>query len=96
MVAECELKSPSVLLCPLFQRGNFLRGLLTPPFEGLRAGFGKACPQSFGFAQDKLRRREGKGSFLGGIEARNYVANFSYRTPDSNFGRFWFDLSTHP
>jgi hypothetical protein len=27
MVAELELKSPSV---PLFQRGNFLRGLLTP------------------------------------------------------------------
>jgi len=65
MVAECELKSPSVLLCPLFQRGNFLRGLLTPPFEGLRAGFGKGCPQSFGFAQDKLRRREGKGRFFG-------------------------------
>jgi hypothetical protein len=31
MVAERELKSLSV---PLFQRGNFLRGLLTPLWRG--------------------------------------------------------------
>jgi hypothetical protein len=29
--------------------------------------FGKACPESFGFAQDKLSRREGKGKFLDGM-----------------------------
>jgi hypothetical protein len=46
--AELALKSPSV---PLFQRGNFLGMALTPPFDGLRAGFGK----------------EGKGRFSNGM-----------------------------
>jgi hypothetical protein len=35
---QVELKSTFV---PLFQRGILLRGILTPPFDGLRAGFGK-------------------------------------------------------
>jgi hypothetical protein len=50
-VAEVALKSP---LIPLFQRGNFLRRTLTPPFDGLRADFGK----------------EGKGRFFGGMRRK--------------------------
>jgi hypothetical protein len=42
--AELELKSPSV---PLFQRGNFLGRALTPPFDGLRADFGKGEGEIF-------------------------------------------------
>jgi len=44
----------------LFQRGNFLGGAETPPFDGLRAGFWE---------------KRGRGDFWRN-EARNYVANF--------------------
>jgi hypothetical protein len=49
--AELELKSPFV---PLFQRGNFLHRTLTPPFDELRAGFGKEGKGRF-FKRNELR-----------------------------------------
>jgi hypothetical protein len=80
MVVECELKSPFV-----------------PPFskEGIFSVGFSPLPSRASLRINSVEGR-GRGNFLGGIEARNYVENFSYRTPDSNFGRFWFDLSTHP
>jgi hypothetical protein len=62
--AEAALKSPE---------SAFFKGGISS--VGLKPLFGKTCPESFGSAQDKLRRREGKGRFLAQRRG-NYVANF--------------------